>query len=213
MSVQIVTVSREYGSGGREFGLTLANRLGWDSVDSRIVDEVARRMQCPEDVVERWDERAEGMILRLLRTLQSAHPEMVAPGPVAPPFVSGDPSPERLLATVREVIREEARSGKSVIVGRGATWILQTQPDCLHIRLVAAKEDRVRRIASRFALSQEDALKKLEQIDRERSTYLKQNFGIDWRDPLHFALVVNTSLVPVPKAVEIVASLVEEAAP
>lgn len=211
MTIQIVTVSREYGSGGREFGQTLAALLGWECVDSRIVNEVARRMDCPEEVVERWDERAEGMILRLLRTLQSAHPELVAPGPVTPALISGDPSPERLAATVREVIGEEARRGQAVIVGRGAAWILREHPGCLHVRLVASKEDRLRRIADRLGLSREEACRRLDQVDRERGAYLKQRFGVDWRDPLHFALVFNTSLVSIAKASELVASLVQEA--
>ncbi|MEZ4652645.1 MAG: cytidylate kinase-like family protein [Candidatus Eisenbacteria bacterium] len=208
MSVRVVTVSREFGSGGKEFGHVLAGRLGWDYVDSRLVDEVAQRMQCPEDVVQRWDERGEGVILRLLRAMQAAHPEAVAPGPIGPALLGNDPSPERVAAVVREMIAEEARRGHAVIVGRGAAWVLAEEPGVLHVRLVGDRADRIARLADRLSSSRENATKLVDQTDRERVAYLKHHFGVDPRDPHHFDLVFNTSRVEIAWAIRVVERMI-----
>jgi CMP/dCMP kinase len=204
MAIRVVTVSREFGSGGRVFGRLLAERLGWDYLDSRLVDEVANRMRCPEELVQRWEERGEGIILRLLRALQASHPEAQAPDPIHPPFPPGDFLPERVTAMVAEVIREEGRRGHAVIVGRGAAWLLGPDPGCFHVRLVGDREDRIARIAERLSLGRDDATRLVDRTDRDRASYLKHEFGVDWRDPHHFHLVINTSRTPAETAVTLV---------
>ncbi|MCA9757329.1 MAG: cytidylate kinase-like family protein [Candidatus Eisenbacteria bacterium] len=205
----IVTVSREYGSGGYVFGRSLAARLGSDFADASLVEEVARRMRCPAEVVERWDERSESLILRLLRAMQSANPESVAPGPVAREVYVDTPSPERVAATVREVVLEEARSGNAVIVGRGGAFVLRDHPGALHVRLVGSRMDRVGRIAERYSLSIEDATERVDDADRERARYIKHNFGLEWKDPANYDLVFNTSRVAIEDAVESTVRILE----
>lgn len=210
MSFRVVTVSREFGSGGKAFGRTLADRLSWEYVDSRLVNEIAKRMQCPLEVVEQWDERGEGIILRILRALQGAHPEAVVPGPIGPSLVGADPSPDRVAAVVRQIVQEQGRRGNAVIVGRGGAWILAKQPGVMHVRLVAERVDRIARIADRLSLTAEEADKLVEQTDRERSAYLKHLFGSEWHDPHNFHLVVNTSLIAVERAALLVEELIRE---
>lgn len=210
MSFRVVTVSREFGSGGKPFGRALAGGLSWDYVDSRLVNEVAQRMHCSKEVVEQWDERGEGIILRLLRALQTAHPEAVVPGPIGPAMIGVDPSPDRVAAVVHEIVQEEARRGNAVIVGRGGPWILAKEPGIMHIRLVAERPDRITRIAHRFSLSSEEAGKLVDQTDRERAAYLKHQFGSEWNDPHNFHLTINTSLIAVERAARIVEQLVLE---
>ena len=197
----IVTISREYGSGGFAFGRSLAGHLGADFADSSLVEEVSRRMRCPAEAVERWDERSESLILRLLRAMQSANPESVAPGPATVEIYADAPSPERVAATVQQVMLEEARSGNAVFLGRGGAFVLRDLPGALHVRLVAARLDRVGRIAERYSLSQEDAIERVDQADRERARYIKHNFGADWRDSVNYDLVFNTSRVLLEQAV------------
>ena len=74
----IVTLSREYGSGGLRIGRRVAELLEVDFVDAILVEEVARRLQITEEAVRRWDERREGVVLRLLRAIRAAHPEYAA---------------------------------------------------------------------------------------------------------------------------------------
>lgn len=208
MSFRVVTVSREFGSGGKAFGRALADRLSWDYVDSRLVNEIAKRMHCSREVVEQWDERGEGIILRILRALQGAHPEAVVPGPVGPAMIGVDPSPERVAAVVRQIVQEEARRGNAVIVGRGGAWILAKEPGVMHIRLVAERADRIARIADRLSAPPEETAKLVEQTDRERSAYLKHHFGSEWHDPHNFHLTISTSLVAVERAALLVEQLI-----
>lgn len=205
----IVTISREYGSGGFAFGRSLAAHLGADFADRSLVEEVSRRMRCPTEAVERWDERSESLILRLLRAMQSANPESVAPGPATAEIYAEAPSPERVAATVREVILEEARSGNAVVLGRGGAFILRDRNGSLHVRLVADRLDRAGRIAERYSLSHEDAALRVDQADRERSRYIKHNFGADWRDPANYDVVFNTSRIAIEDAVEATRILLE----
>ena len=151
----IITLSREYGAGGLEVGQFVARELGADCVDARLISEVARRLELPEEWVERWDERREGLAFRMLRALQSAHPEYA---PVAG-ATSREPDPDHFVEVVREVMLEEARSGNAVFVGRGGAFLLREHPGALHVRLVAPRAVRVERIEARCSLSREEALR------------------------------------------------------
>lgn len=202
----IVTIAREYGSGGFEYGRTLAERLGADFVDTKLVEEVARRMRCAEETVAHWDERSEGLILRLLRAMQTANPESVAPGSFAhlDPEI---PSPERIAATVREVMMEEARGENAVFLGRGGAFVLQAHPGALHVRLVAPRTERAARIAARLSLGSTEALDRVDEADRERARFIRHHFGVDWRDAGNYDVVFNTTRLGIPAAVEATVAL------
>lgn len=198
----LVTVSREYGSGGRVVGLAVAEKLGAEFVDSLLVDEVARRLQLPSEVVQSWDERREGVILRLLRAMQAAHPEYTSP--LGTEVVAGGPDPDRVGVVVQEVIREEALSPRAVVVGRGASLVLAAHPRALHVRLVAPRADRNANIAERRGISAEEASREVERRDRERIDWVKHHFGADPRDPLHYAMVLNTGQLGYEGAVDVI---------
>ncbi len=198
----IVTVSREYGSGGQSFGRAVAERIKADFLDAKLVLEVSNRLRCAQEVVEQWDERGEGLIVRLLRAMQSAHPETVAPAPVSSDAFSSAPSPDRVAATVREVILEEARSENAVFVGRGAVFVLKDHPHALHVRLIADFDARAACIADRFGLSPEESKARVEAADRDRSRYIRHHFGTDWNDPKHYDVVFNTSRTPMNQIVD-----------
>lgn len=200
----VVTLSREYGAGGLMVGRAIADALGADFLDSKLVEEVAQRMSCSEEIVRRWDERAEGLILRLLRALRSAHPEFATPGPVGAEYLAGEPPPDRVLSMIEEVMREEARGRDAVIVGRGGFFVLRDWPGVLHVRLIAGIEDRAARLAENNGWTLEEARDRIDRADRERAAYLKHHFGVDWRDPRHFALILNTSMISYESAVDLV---------
>ncbi len=198
----ILTLSRQYGAGGLEVGQRLALRLSYDFMDSRLLDEVARRLKLPEEVVRSWDERREGLVLRLFRALQSAHPEYAAPTPM----VEGAPTPDpdRVAEVVREVILEEARGNRAVIVGRGAAFILRGFADAHHFRLVAPREARIARVAQRLGLPSEEAAKQVDQADKERVAWIRHFWNADANDAIHYSLVVNTQALGVERSVEVI---------
>ena len=191
----IVTLSREYGAGGLAIGRRVAELLGAEFLDSALIEEVARRLGLPADAVKRWDERREGVILRLLRALETAHPEYAVGGELTLEARQELPNPERIGRLFQELIEEGARSGNAVIVGRGGAFILADWPGALHVRLVAPRAARLARIMARSELPPAEAERRLDAFDKERADYLRHEFGVDWSDPLHFALVVNTAIL------------------
>jgi cytidylate kinase len=112
------------------------------------------------------------------------------------------------MTVVRETVREEARRGNAVIVGRGGAWILAGEPGVFHVRLVGDREDRIARIADRLGLTLERATTQVDETDRDRCNYLKHNFGNDWREPHHFHVVINTSKIGATRAADMVAGLI-----
>jgi len=202
----IVTVSREYGAGGLAIGRRVAELLGAEFLDSALIGEVARRIGLPEDAVRRWDERREGVILRLLRALETAHPEYAVGGELTLQAREPLPNPERIGRLFQEVIREEARSENAVIVGRGGAFVLASHPGALHVRLVAPRAARLARILARSELAPAEAEHRLDAFDKERADYLRHDFGVDWTDPLHYSLVINTAQLDDERSAQLIAA-------
>src|SRR2546429_252903 len=116
MAPPVITITRQYASGGSEVARLVAAELGWDVIDNEFVDEVARRAGLPPDAVAQRDERAPGLLERLARTLAAGSPELfiaTAGGPrVEPDEAAPVPLPERGVA-------EAAAHGRVVPGGRG----------------------------------------------------------------------------------------------
>jgi cytidylate kinase len=204
----VVTISREYGAGGLVVGRRLAELLEADFMDSALMAEVARRLRLAEETVHRLDERREGIVLRLLRAMRSSYPEYTPLPPTEEEIRAAEPDPEAIADVVAEVIREAARSGRAVIVGRGAARVLADWPGVLHLRLVAARETRVRRVAARDGVDEITAARLVDAADRDRSAYLKHHFGDDGRDPVLYHAVINTERVGLDAAALIIARMV-----
>lgn len=203
----IVTLSRQYGAGGLAVGRRVAELLAAEFLDAALIEEVAQRLGMPPEAVRRWDERREGLILRLLHSLEDAHPEYVPGGALSIKAREHLPSPERIVALMAEVIEEEARGGNAVIVGRGAAFVLADWPNAWHFRLVAPRAARLTRTQEREPLDPAEAERRLDATDKERADYLQHHFGVDWDDPLHYALVMNTDLVGVEQSARLIAQV------
>ncbi len=205
----VVTISRQYGAGGLTVGRRVAELLDADFLDSVLVQEVARRMKLPEEAIQRLDERREGIILRLLRALQTAQPDVLPGGSLTTESVEQIPDSDRVGVVVRQIIEEAARSGRSsVIVGRGGAFILKGWPGVFHARLVASRETRIRTEAERTGTSARVAAQRVDSIDRERYEYARHLFGADVADPLHYALVLNTDVLGTETAARLIVQAV-----
>src|SRR5579884_750079 len=188
MSAPVITVTRQYASGGSEIARRVAGALGWTVIDNEFVDEVARRAGLPAAAAER-DERAPGLLERLARTLAVASPEM---------FISSQAlaQPARDEATIvkltERVIAEAAAHGRVVLVGRGAQAILAQRPDALHVYVVASKPWRVRLAVERLGVDPAKAERVVDETDRRRDQYVRTYYGRHRQDVVNYDLVVNT---------------------
>src|SRR2546428_13765108 len=126
MAPPVITVTRQYGSGGSDIARLVAERLGWELVDNQFVEAVARRAGVPPDEVAQREERAPGLLERLARTPAVASPEMFIPQAAVPRVEQDEATPVK---GTEGVISQPAIHGRGVLVGRGAQAGLCTRPD------------------------------------------------------------------------------------
>jgi CMP/dCMP kinase len=192
----VITIGRQFGAGGKTVGEMLARELKADLLESRIIDEVAHRLQLPKEEVEAEDEQPGSLLHRLLMALGSASGEpMVQPEATAwnPPNV--DPvfdTRRAVLEITQHVINEAARAGNVIIVGRGGAYILRDFEGALHVFLRAAEAVRVKAVMERMKLSEEEARRRLKHTDENWTAYIKQVYGHERNLPSHYDLVLDT---------------------
>jgi hypothetical protein len=174
----------------------VAGRLKIDFLDSQLIDEVAKRLQLPKEEVEAEDEHPGSLLSRLLLALGAANAE-----PIIPPETSAWNPPnaepvfdtrQAVLAITQEIIKEAAKEGDVVIVGRGGAYLLRDEPGALHVFLRASAEIRLKTIMEREHKSEEAARKRLKQADENWTAYIRQVYGHDRIHPAHYDLVIDT---------------------
>ncbi len=196
----LITISRQYGAGGSEVARLVAEGLGWSVVDNEIVDRVARRAGLAPEVVAAQDERAPGFVERLARALTNSSQEYAVPEL----GVAVGPEEPSLVRITEMVVKEVATEGRKVLVGRAAPAVLGEAYDALHVKVVAARPFRIRLAAEAERVSPEEAERLLDQTDRQRARYHREHYGRDWDDPSHFHMVLNTGLLGLDGAAQVI---------
>ena len=202
----LVTVSRQFASGGGEVAHEVAQRLGVAFVDREILDEVARRLGVPDEVVLEKDERGETLVARLARSLRLSYPDLAMPPEMTTTLFTDYNNFEDLpyAEVIAQVIREAARSGNAVIVGRGAAFILRDEPCTLHVHTYAPFAHRVHAIMESEGLDRAAAERLVQGTDRERGRYIKHLYKTDWESLRHYHLMVDCGRLGHAVAVELI---------
>ena len=188
--MSVITISRQYASGGSTVAALVADRLHWTLIDNKFIELVSARAGRPAEEVERCEERVEGMIDRLARTLSVAAPETFLAAGEHQELV---PSAEAEIHAITQAVLTEVTQGDDVVlVGRGAQAFFSDRPDTIHVFVTAPREVRVERAAERLGLPGRDAEREVERIDHQRREYVETRYGRVWDDPASYHLVVNT---------------------
>ena len=186
--IRVITIEREYGSGGGVIAEMLAARLGWKLWDQLLTQEIARRMDCNCRAVEKHEEREDPAYYRLLKAFMRGSFE----GSLnAPRLKMVDTDCVRGIA--QKLVPEIARTGNSVIVGRGSAYYLCGRPDVFHAFIYAPFHERVRRLQA-TGKSEKEAEELAETVDRDRADFIKRYFKIDWPARHCFHLMVNSAI-------------------
>jgi len=185
---RIITLEREYGSGGGEIGCELAKRLGWNLWDRALTEEIAKVANVECATVERCAERVDGTFQRLVKVFWRGSHERSIPLPGAEPFDT-----DRFVAVGKYVMEKVAEAGNCVIVGRGAPYFLRERADAFHVFLYAPHAGKLRRLL-RLGKSQKEAEELLDTIDRDRITFVKRYFDADWPTRCLYHLMINTAI-------------------
>ena len=188
MSIRILTLEREYGSGGGEIAAQVATRLGWKLWDQLLTEEIARRLDCDCRAVEKHEERSDPAYYRLLKAFMRGSFEGSLNAPRLK-MVDTDCVRE----VVQKIVREIAEKGDAVIVGRGSAYYLGDRPDAYHVFVYAPFEERVRRLRLQDK-SEGEAVELAQTVDRDRADFIRRYFQVDWPERHRFHLMVNSGM-------------------
>jgi cytidylate kinase len=186
----IITVSRQYASGGSSIAGLVAQRLKWTLIDNDFVDRVAAKAGLPAQEVAQREERVAGLMERMARALAVSSPELFVTTGETP--TSGPNKEDELVQVTERVIAEAVQHDHVVLVGRGAPAYLAERADTLHVYVVAPRDTRIMRAMERLSLGRKEAEKALDDIDHGRRDYVRQYYGRAWDDPANYDLVINT---------------------
>lgn len=181
----VITIGRQYGSGGAEIGNQLAEKLGISFYDKNILRINADESGIKESYFHLADEKAGSRLL--YRIVQGLRPEKASPS-----FGSDLTSADNLFRFQSEVIKKLAEAESCVIIGRCADYILEGTDDLVRIHLNADLESRKERIKERNP-EETDVLRAIRKVDRERNDYYRYYTGRDWANSENYDLVINTT--------------------
>jgi cytidylate kinase len=194
----LVTLTRQYASGGSDIARLVTKTLGWTLIDNEFVEQVARRAGLPPEEVAQLEERAPGLLERMARALAVASPEMFMTtaggeasgrGGGAPAHVEQDEA--TIVKMTERVIAEAAAEGRVVLVGRGAQAMLAKRENALHVYVIASKPWRRKVAVERLGVDPTNVDRVVDETDKERDHYVKSYYGRDRHDLTNYDLVLN----------------------
>jgi len=185
--ITVITIDREYGSGGSDIARKLGERLKWPVWDERLTHEIARLMDCDSRSVEKLEERRDPMYYRLLKGFFRGSAEGVQNAPTLR-MVDAD-----CIREVAERVVLEAARERSILVGRGSAHYLRHRADVFHVFIYAPLVEKVRRLR-RAGTATREATELVETTDRDRAAFVKQYFNVEWPDRHLFHLMINSAI-------------------
>jgi len=186
---RVLTVAREYGSGGGRIARSIADGLGWKLLDRTLMETIAQSAQVDPELARRYDEQVDSWLHRISRRgLWHGAFEGVAAVTEAQ-FLDA----ENVAALGRSIIEEAHAGGNCVIVGRGAQSVLHSFQDVFHVFIYAPWPDRLARVRERRpeAGNIEELIR---STDQSREDYIRIYFGSDWKDPHLYQMMINSAL-------------------
>jgi len=222
--MSVITISRQYGSGGDEIADRVCELLGYRHFDKRLIKEAAVEAGLSDQEVIDYTEdsyRVKNFIERL-----TGRPIPVAKVSVWKEDSKGVRSAENVilsddvaLGLVQKAVKAAHQVGNMIIVGRGGQLILKDQPDVLHVRIEAPMEERIQRVKEllkqeKQAYQADINLRRAAQDvivtrDFASADYIQQYYAVDWADPLLYHIVLNSAKVTVEQAAQIIVDLIK----
>jgi cytidylate kinase len=206
----VVTISRQFGSGGAEIGRIVAEKSGLIYVDQAIIGEVAKRLGINEEQAARRDEQTSGEVGHILEALRSSSPFSLHYNNLLNP--TDVPTQAQELAYLRltqRVLLELATKGDVVIIGRGSQFLLHGVSRTLHIYIFAPLDFRIEQVMNLFHVKRDRAKEMIERRDYEHNSYLGRYYGGNQHQPYLYHLLINTGLF----TYELAAHLIQQALP
>jgi cytidylate kinase len=187
MKYRVLTVNREFGSGGGRIAQTIAERLGWKLLDRDIIDAIAYAAHVDASVVRHYDEHVDSWLSRINQ--QAMRSAALAAG-----LELGEDSvfdADEMVKLTQKIVEEAWSEGNCVIVGRGAQCILQHKPDVFHAFVFAPLKERILRLRTRLEKGA-NIEQRIRTVDEERAKYLQQYYGKSWCNLHLYDLMISS---------------------
>ncbi len=196
---KLVTISREYGSGGRTIGKLVADKLNVPFYDKEIIEMAVEGSDYSKEVLETAELRAKSSIIYSLAAAFS--------------FSEGQgeslPVNDKLFLAQFQVIKEIGETDAGVIIGRCADYVLKDKPGVTNIFIHAEKEDRIRRAIEKYGVSEERAQAVVDDYDKARANYYSYHTSNRWGDYRNYNLSINTSYISEEKTAEMIVDYIK----
>ena len=197
MASKIITISRQFGSGGRTIGREVANRLGIPFYDKELVDQIALESGFAPSFIEENGEHSPSR-----SRLAYAFSNQGVPG-----VMNGMSTADFLWTVQCNVIMQLAQQGPCVIVGRNADYILKDRTDCLDVFIHADMDFRADRIVQLYGESEKSPEARLNEKDKRRSINYQHYTGQVWGQTANYDLCLNSGKLGIDACVDLIVSL------
>ena len=195
METRMITIGRQFGSGGREVGKEVAKLLGIDYYDKELITVAAKASGLNAQFLENYDEKRTNS---LLYSLVMGHAGMILAG-------QGATSVEVLAQKAqREAVLNVAKKGSCVIVGRCADYILRDRPGLVRVFISANLQDRIAHVSKREEISPTKAEERIRRMDKARNSYYSFNTDQQWGAAENYDLCINVSRCGIKGAAEMI---------
>ena len=198
----VITIGRQFGSGGRYVGRLLAEKLGVPFYDKELLSEAAKNSGICEEIFEEHDEKPTRSLLFSLVTGMQSH---MAAGN----FYMDMPLNHKIFLAQFDAIRRIAGEGSCVIVGRCADYVLRENPDAVSIFVKGDMESKIARAVKYYGIEEDKAEERIRKADKQRASYYNYYATATWGDVDNYDLVVDTGVLGVEGAVELICKFLE----
>ena len=188
----VITVSREYGSGGRYVGRLIADKLGIKFYDKEIITKLAEVTGLSEEYIENNEQKRDASAI-----LNNG-------------FYMGLDNADELFVKETELIKELAAKDSCVIIGRCADFILKDEKNVIKVFVYSGMEDKIKRATQIYGYEEDKAKKEIERIDKLRANHYKHYTDKDWKDFSNYDICINSDLLGVEKSADVICDMVKE---
>lgn len=188
----IITISREYGSGGRYVGKLIADKLGIKLYDKEFVEKVAKETGLSEEYIENNEQKRD-----ILESLKNG-------------YYSGLDNSDELFIKESELIKQVAQEESCVIIGRCANFILKDKENVIKVFIYSNMEDKIKRATKIYGLNAKKAEKEIKRIDKLRANHYKYYTESEWSDNSNYDICINSDTFGVEKTADLICEMLKE---
>ena len=191
---KLITISREFGSGGRLIGQKLADRLGVPYYDKQLLDRIAEESGFSKEMMEDAEKKAKNSFLYSLASAMGA-------GESGPESLSLN---ERFFLAQFDTIRNIASEGSCVIVGRCADYVLRGMPEATNVFVYAEEADMIKRAVEQYGVPENEVKKLMKDTDKARANYYAYHTGRKWGDHVNYNLSIDSGYIEIDDIVDLI---------